>query len=65
VSTNGYHKHEYRVRKGEGDYLWVLDELRLVCDSSGRPLEVIGSWLDITARKKNGKISAEKRGAAS
>ena len=52
VSTNGYHKHEYRVRKGDGDYLWVLDELRLVRDSSGRPLEVIGSWLDITARKK-------------
>ena len=52
ISANGFHKHEYRLRKDDGDYLWVLDELRLVRDSSGRPLEVIGSWLDITDRKK-------------
>src|SRR5210317_962834 len=52
VSANDFHKHEYRLRKEDGEYLWVLDELRLVRDASGRPLEVIGSWLDITDRKE-------------
>ena len=52
ISANGFHKHEYRLRKVDGGYLWVLDELRLVRDASGRPLEVIGSWLDITDRKE-------------
>jgi len=52
ISANGFHKHEYRLRKDDGEYLWVLDELRLVRDSSGRPLEVIGSLLDITDRKE-------------
>ena len=51
LSANGFHKHEYRLRKADGEYLWFLDELRLARDSEGRPLEVIGSWLDITDRK--------------
>lgn len=52
VSEDGYHKHEFRVRNKNGDFLWVLEELQLVCDSAGRPLEVVGSWLDITERKE-------------
>ena len=52
ISANGFHKHEYRLRKEDGEYLWVLDELRLVRDASGHPLEVVGSWLDITDRKE-------------
>jgi len=48
----GHHVHEYRFRKKDGDYLWVLDELRLTCDSAGNPLEIVGSLLDITERKK-------------
>lgn len=52
ISSHDYHKHEYRLRKKSGDYIWVLDELRLVRDLKGRPLEIIGSWLDITDRKE-------------
>jgi len=48
----GHHVHEYRFRKKDGDYLWVLDELRLAHDSAGNPSEIFGSWLDITERKK-------------
>jgi len=48
----GHYAHEYRFRKKDGDYLWVLDELRLTCDSAGNPLEIVGSLLDITERKK-------------
>lgn len=52
ISESGYHKHEYRLLIEGGGYRWVLDEMRLVHDSAGHPLEVIGSWLDITDRKE-------------
>ncbi len=49
--AEGHHVHEYRIRNKDGDYLWVLDELRLIRDSAGQPVEIVGSWLDITERK--------------
>lgn len=48
----GHHVHEYRFRKKDGDYLWVLDEIRLTRDAAGNPQEIVGSWLDITERKE-------------
>jgi signal transduction histidine kinase len=39
---------EFRLRLGEDDYRWVQNELRMVSDIDGRPLEVIGYLLDIT-----------------
>jgi len=49
---DGHHLHEYRFRTKGGDYLWILDEVRLVRDAAGNPREIVGSWLDITARKQ-------------
>lgn len=43
---------EYRFVKKDGSILWVLDEMRLVRDDQGSPVEIVGSWLDITGRKK-------------
>jgi putative two-component system response regulator len=43
--------HEYRFRHRAGHYVWVHDELRLVRDTAGNPVEIVGSWVDITARK--------------
>ncbi len=45
------HQQEYRLRTCDGNYLWVHDQLRLVRDSAGEPQEIIGYWMDITARK--------------
>jgi len=42
---------EYRFRRKEGFYCWVNDEQHLVRDETGAPLEVVGSWSDIGARK--------------
>jgi PAS domain S-box-containing protein len=44
--------HEYRVRRQDGDYRWVRDELVVVRDAAGRPVEVVGNWTDVTARKQ-------------
>ena len=49
--AEGRHVVEYRFRKADGIYCWVNDEQRLVKDQNGNPLEVIGSWSEVTARK--------------
>lgn len=48
---NGVHAVEYRFRRKDGSYCWVNDEQRLIKSPSGKPLEVVGSWSDITARR--------------
>jgi PAS domain S-box-containing protein len=48
----GYLTHEYRFRHKDGTYRWLHDEMRLVRDAKGNPMEVIGSWFDITERKQ-------------
>jgi PAS domain S-box-containing protein len=48
---NGRHTVEYRFLKKDGTYCWVNDEQRLIRDGDGQPIEVIGSWSDVTRRK--------------
>ena len=48
----GHHVQEYRFRHKDGRYLWMRDEMVLVADNAGTPLEVVGYWVDITDRKR-------------
>jgi PAS domain S-box-containing protein len=48
----GWHVHEYRFLHQNGNYVWIRDELRLIRDAAGNPLEFIGCWSDITDRKQ-------------
>ena len=48
---NCEHLAEYRFRKKDGSYIWVMDEQHLIRDRHGNPVEVVGSWSDIDARK--------------
>lgn len=48
----GHDVHEYRFRREDGSYVWMRDELRLVRDPVGKPLEIVGYWADITERKR-------------
>ena len=43
---------EFRLCLPQGGSRWVLEQSRLVCDEAGRPLEIIGYWMDITERKR-------------
>jgi len=58
---NGKNVLEYRFRRKDGSYCWVSDEQRVVRDEKGEPLEVIGSWSDITARKQVEEAAAAAR----
>jgi PAS domain S-box-containing protein len=43
--------HEYRLKHADGNYRWLRDESRLIFDEHQHPIEVIGSWIDITDEK--------------
>lgn len=47
------HGQEYRYRLSDGSYRWVHDEMRLIRDAAGNPVEIIGYWGDITSRKQD------------
>ena len=47
----GRHTVEYRFRKKSDSYCWVTDDWHLIHDQDGQPVEVVGSWSDVTARK--------------
>ncbi|XLZ72235.1 ATP-binding protein [Massilia sp. SR12] len=52
IFSVGERTYEYRFRAADGRYLWMHDQLRLIRDAQGAPLEVIGSLTDITDRKQ-------------
>jgi PAS domain S-box-containing protein len=58
---NGKHVLEYRFRRKDGSYCWVSDEQRVTRDEKGEPVEIIGSWSDITARKQAEEVAAAAR----
>lgn len=51
IFENGSHTCEYRFRRKDGVYIWVRDEMRLVRNENGIPLELSGIWLEITDAK--------------
>jgi hypothetical protein len=50
--AEGHAAHVYRVKHKQGEYRWVSDERRLVRGVDGKPIEIIGSWTDVTEHKQ-------------
>jgi len=46
------HTFEYRFLHQDGQYRWLQDEPKLIYDSDGTPLEVVGYLADISDRKQ-------------
>jgi adenylate cyclase len=61
--TEGRLSLEYRFQKKDDSYCWISDELHLIRNATGDPIEVVGSWSDITARKQLGEalVAAQDR----
>lgn len=53
---------EYRFKHRNGTYRWLADSHRVVRDAFGFPVEVFGSWCDVTERKEleNQLLQAQK-----
>ncbi|MGH9797345.1 MAG: PAS domain S-box protein, partial [Candidatus Polarisedimenticolia bacterium] len=43
---------EYRFRRADGSYAWVIDRAFALRDESGRAVRIIGSMMDITERRR-------------
>ena len=43
---------EYRIRKQDGSYAYVMDRAHIMRDRQGRPVRMIGSKIDLTALKE-------------
>ena len=50
--VNDFYLHEYRLRRSDGVYRWILCQLRLIRDRAGRPVEILGYVIDINDRKQ-------------
>ena len=53
LSTNEQHwSGEYRFRRGDGDYIHLLERAFILRDRDGKAVRFVGSLMDITARKQ-------------
>ncbi|RMH62270.1 MAG: GAF domain-containing protein, partial [Zetaproteobacteria bacterium] len=48
---DGFLKHTYRLLAKDGGIVWIEDHLRLFRDDCGRPVDMVGAWLDVSERK--------------
>ena len=53
VFESGRYTPEHRFRHADGSWRWMRDDLTLNRDDDGNPLMIIGSWLDITHRRRS------------
>ncbi len=50
--NNGKINAEYRCRRKDGSYIWVLNRANVITDASGNPVATVGSIRDINSQKK-------------
>jgi PAS domain S-box-containing protein len=58
IFTQDIYSHEYRFLKADGSYCWLLAKLRLIKDENNRPLETLGSLVDISDHKQAEEVIA-------
>ncbi|MBD2496261.1 PAS domain-containing protein [Nostoc sp. FACHB-280] len=51
-SGQQFWSHEYRFRRHDGSYAYILDRAYVVHDQAGQPVRMIGAMMDITERKR-------------
>ncbi|HSF72532.1 MAG TPA: ATP-binding protein, partial [Microcoleus sp.] len=50
--TDDFYFQEFRLLHADGNYRWVLEQLKLIRDRAGRPVEILGYLIDISDRKQ-------------
>ncbi|MFN8792480.1 MAG: PAS domain-containing protein [Bdellovibrionales bacterium] len=55
---------EFRIRRAPGDVAWLYVRGRVVFNSKGLPLKMIGANIDVTQRKENEKVLQQAQNEA-
>ena len=63
IATGGAHTHEYRVHLEDGSIRWLQGQGRVVQDSAGVRIRLVGTITEITDRKDREKAEQELRSA--
>jgi PAS domain S-box-containing protein len=50
---------EYRIRRGDDGYAWVLNRGIIVRNKAGLPVRMVGSMIDITERKEAERLKSD------
>lgn len=62
LHASGQLMHRYRFRHRDGQYRWIDDQLQLGRGADGQPVEIVGSWRDVTEQEQaQQQLLAEKR----
>ncbi|HSO00111.1 MAG TPA: PAS domain-containing protein [Candidatus Nanopelagicales bacterium] len=59
----GRYAYEYRFRAADGAYRWVHDDATVTRGEGGEPLEIVGSWQDVTERR-NAELTIRQQAEA-
>ncbi len=60
LAEKGSVSHEIRIVRPDGEVRTVFDQSEVVLDEQGRPINMIGACLDITARKLEEKLEQDR-----
>ncbi|TAH51832.1 MAG: EAL domain-containing protein [Betaproteobacteria bacterium] len=60
LAETGTLRQEYCFRCKDGRPIWLLDELHLLRSADGRPVEIAGTWTDITLRTQHELLRAAR-----
>ena len=52
IFEHGFHQHELRFLHADGSYRWLYEQLNLIRDENGQPVEFIGYLIDVSDRKQ-------------
>lgn len=59
VREGGVYEDEYRVRRGDGTYVYVRDRGVMLINDDGQPAHMIGAVRDVTAEREAGRAQRE------
>jgi rsbT co-antagonist protein RsbR len=56
----GQNAYDYRYLHQDGTYRWVRDDCKVMRDQSGNPVEIVGTWYDVTEKRRSEELIREQ-----
>jgi rsbT co-antagonist protein RsbR len=60
LHQRGQHAFDYRFLHRDGTYRWMHDDCKITRDERGDPVEVVGTWQDVTDKRRSEELIREQ-----